>query len=152
MTSSEPLDPDLEARVRESFGRQGFLTALGAEMTVAETGRVVLELTPTSAHSQQNGFVHAGVLTTLADAACGYAAFSLMPPGSNVLSVEFKVNLLRPAVGERIIADARVIRAGRTVTVCSCDVYARDATATRQVALLTGTMIRVAEAQEQGNE
>jgi uncharacterized protein (TIGR00369 family) len=143
MSSPRPADADFEQRVRDSFARQQFLTLLGVELARVEPGRVVLELVPRAEHGQQHGYVHAGVLTTLADAACGYAAFTLMPAGSNVLSVEFKMNLLRPAVGDRIVADARVVRAGRSVTVCMADVLALAGGESRQVALLTGTMMRV---------
>ena len=103
-------------QVRDSLGRQSFLRLLGAEATVVEPGHVVLELPFRDDLCQQNGFLHAGVLTSVADSACGYAALTLMPAGSDVLSVEFKVNLLSPGRGERFRADARVVRSGRTLT------------------------------------
>jgi uncharacterized protein (TIGR00369 family) len=111
-------------QVRESLGRQSFLRLLGAEATVVEPGRVVLELPFREDLCQQNGFLHAGVLTSIADSACGYAALTLMPAGSDVLSVEFKVNLLAPGRGERFRADAHVVRSGRTLTVCQAQVLA----------------------------
>jgi uncharacterized protein (TIGR00369 family) len=146
MTSnpSDELDPDLEARVRESFASQAFMSTLGATLTSVEPGRVVIEILPVLSLTQQNGFLHAGVIASIADSACGYAAYTLMPEGSDVLSIEFKLNLLRPASGDRVIADARVVRAGRTVTVCQADVFAFTGGESRQVAMLTGTMMRVA--------
>ena len=111
-------------QVRESLGRQSFLRLLGAEAIVVEPGHVVLELPFRDDLCQQNGFLHAGVLTSIADSACGYAALTLMPAGSDVLSVEFKVNLLSPGRGERFRADARVVRSGRTLSVCQADVSA----------------------------
>jgi uncharacterized protein (TIGR00369 family) len=146
MTSnpSDELDPDLEARVRESFASQAFMSTLGATLTSVEPGRVVIEILPVLSLTQQNGFLHAGVIASIADSACGYAAYTLMPEGSDVLSIEFKLNLLRPASGDRVIANARVVRAGRTVTVCQADVFAFTGGESRQVAMLTGTMMRVA--------
>ena len=111
-------------QVRQSLGRQSFLRLLGADATVVEPGHVVLELPFRDDLCQQNGFLHAGVLTSVADSACGYAALTLMPAGSDVLSVEFKVNLLAPGRGERFRADARVVRSGRTMTVCQAEVLA----------------------------
>jgi uncharacterized protein (TIGR00369 family) len=128
--------------VRDSLGRQTFLRLLGAEATVVEPGRVVLELPFRADLCQQNGLVHAGVLTSVADSACGYAALTLMPAGSDVLSVEFKVNLLAPGRGDRFRADARVVRAGRTLTVCQAEVVASGGgSADVTVALMQATMI-----------
>lgn len=115
---TEPTD------VRASLHRQSFMTLLGAEAVTVEPGHVAIELPYRDDLCQQNGFLHAGVLTSIADSACGYAALTLMPPGSDVLSVEFKVNLLAPGRGERFRAEARVVRAGRTLTVCQADVVA----------------------------
>jgi uncharacterized protein (TIGR00369 family) len=136
-------DPEVENRVRESFGEQAFMRTLGARLTGIAPGRVTIELEPVTELSQQNGYAHAGVVTSIADSACGYAAFTLMPANSDVVSVEFKVNLLRPAVGELLLAEARVIRAGRSITVCSADVFTLTAGERRQVALMTGTMMRI---------
>jgi uncharacterized protein (TIGR00369 family) len=138
-----PMDPAVEARVRHSFTHQEFMSTLGATLTHVEPGRAVVEVVPERSLTQQNGFLHAGVLASMADSACGYAAYTLMPEGSDVLSIEFKLNLLRPASGDLVIADARVVRAGRTVTVCSADIFAVTGDESRQVAMLTGTMMRV---------
>jgi uncharacterized protein (TIGR00369 family) len=128
--------------VRDSLGRQSFLRLLGAEATVVEAGHVVLEMAFRDDLCQQNGFLHAGVLTSIADSACGYAALTLMPAGSDVLSVEFKVNLLAPGRGERFRADARVVRSGRTLTVCHADVHALTAEAPDvAVAVMQATMM-----------
>jgi uncharacterized protein (TIGR00369 family) len=128
--------------VRDSLARQGFLRLLGAEATVVEPGHVVIELPFREDLCQQNGFLHAGVLTSVADSACGYAALTLMPEGSDVLSVEFKVNLLAPGVGELFRADARVVRSGRTLSVCQAEVTAvRAGHDDRAVALMQATMI-----------
>jgi uncharacterized protein (TIGR00369 family) len=145
-TAPAPLDPAVVARVRESFAHQEFMSTLGATLTRVEPGRVAIEVVPVRALTQQNGFLHAGVVASIADSACGYAAYTLMPMGSDVLSIEFKVHLLRPATGDRVIADARVIRSGLTVSVCQADIFAITGDQSRQVALLTGTMMRIATA------
>ena len=133
---------DAEAAVRDSLGRQSFMRLLGAGATVVEPGHVVIEVPYREDLCQQNGFLHAGVLTSVADSACGYAALTLMPEGSDVLSAEFKVNLLAPGVGDLFRADARVVRAGRTLTVCQAEVVAvRDGRADVPVALMQATMI-----------
>ena len=129
-------------QVRDSLARQSFLQLLGAEATVVEPGHVVLELPFRDDLCQQNGFLHAGVLTSVADSACGYAALTLMPAGSDVLSVEFKVNLLAPGQGDRFRADAKVIRSGRTLTVCQAEVRAvTPGQPETVVALMQATMI-----------
>lgn len=133
---------DTEAAVRDSLGRQSFMRLLGAGATVVEPGHVVIEVPYREDLCQQNGLLHAGVLTSVADSACGYAALTLMPEGSDVLSVEFKVNLLAPGVGDLFRADARVVRAGRTLTVCQAEVVAvRDGRADVPVAVMQATMI-----------
>jgi uncharacterized protein (TIGR00369 family) len=133
---------DSEPTVRDSLGRQSFMRLLGARATVVEPGHVVIEVPYREDLCQQNGFLHAGVLTAVADSACGYAALSLMPAGSDVLSVEFKVNLLAPAVGDRFRAVGTVVRSGRTLTVCSGEVFAlAEGRPDKQVALMQATMI-----------
>ena len=128
--------------IRDSLGRQSFMQVLGAQPVEISPGRVVLELTFRDDLCQQNGFLHAGVITSIADSACGYAALTLMAPGSDVLSVEFKVNLLAPAVGESFRAVGSVVRSGRTLTVCSGEVLALTAgEPDKQVALMQATMI-----------
>jgi uncharacterized protein (TIGR00369 family) len=130
------------ADVRASLSRQSFMTLLGAQPVEISPGRVVLEMPNRSDLCQQNGFLHAGVITSIADSACGYAALTLMPPGSDVLSVEFKVNLLAPAVGDRFRAVGTVVRSGRTLTVCSGEVLSlAEGRPDKQVALMQATMI-----------
>jgi uncharacterized protein (TIGR00369 family) len=143
VTSHVPQDPEFEPRVRASFGRQRFMTTIGARLARVTAGEVDIELDVRDDLTQQHGFLHAGVLAAAADSACGYAAFSLMPPGAAVLSVEFKINLLAPAVGDRIVARGRVIRAGKTVTVCWGDVTAYGGDTERLVATMVGTMMTV---------
>ncbi|NOT33628.1 MAG: PaaI family thioesterase [Candidatus Eisenbacteria bacterium] len=117
-------DADFERRVRESFARQKVMTLFGAELTVVEPGRVTIELNYRDDLVQQHGYMHAGVLGTIADSAGGYAGYTLMPAGSSVLSTEYRVHLLAPGRGERFAATGRVIRAGRTLTVCELEVEA----------------------------
>jgi uncharacterized protein (TIGR00369 family) len=138
-----PQDPAYESRVRASFERQTFMATLGARLARVEPGEVDIELSPRADLVQQHGFLHAGVLASIADSACGYAALSLMPPGAAVLSIEFKVNLLAPGKGDRFIARGRVIRAGRNVTVTWGDVVAYEGENERVVATLVGTMMTV---------
>lgn len=122
----QPQDPDFEARVRQSFARQRFMTTLGARLARLEPGLCELELDYREELSQQHGYLHAGVSASIADSAGGYAAFSLMPAGSSVLSVEFKVNLLEPARGSRFVGRGRVLRAGKRLSVCAIEVDAWD--------------------------
>jgi uncharacterized protein (TIGR00369 family) len=134
---------EFAARVQASFDRQAFMKNVGARLVSIEQGHVVIEW-PFSSHlTQQHGFLHAGVVTAVADNACGYAALSMMPPGVAVLSVEFKVNLLRPAAGESFRAIGKVIRAGRTLTVCGAEVHARRAGKETTIAIMQGTMMAV---------
>ena len=120
----EPKDPDFESRVRENFAQQRVMSLIGAEMITVEPGIVEIGIRMRDDLTQQDGFMHAGIVTTVLDSACGYAAYTLMPASSSVLSVEFKVNLLSPATGERIIARAEVKRAGKLLTVCTADAIA----------------------------
>lgn len=131
---------DIETRVRESFARQRMMTTIGARVDVVRPGHVELSLAVRDDLTQQNGFLHAGALATLADSACGYAALTMMPAGSDVLSIEFKINMLAPAKGDSIIARATVLRAGRTVVVCRADVYAQQNGDDKLVAAMQGTM------------
>jgi len=114
-------NPDFDRVVRESFAKQEAMKTLGASLRRVEPGQVEIQLPYRDDLTQQHGFLHAGVVTAVLDSSCGYAAFSLMPPGTGVLSVEFKVNLLAPAKGEMLLARGRVVRAGRTITVCQAD-------------------------------
>ena len=137
-----PADDRFEERVRKSFRRQGLMTTLGAEIAAVRPGVCEIRLPFRDALSQQHGFFHAGATGAIADSAGGYAAYSLMGPGDAVLSVDYKLNLLAPARGEMLIARGRVLRPGRTLTVCRVDVYAvRDGTET-YVATMQQTCIR----------
>lgn len=138
-----PQDPDFEARVRHSFAQQAVMSTIGARLLRVAPGEVDVELPFRADLTQQNGFLHAGIVATILDSACGYAAFTLMPADAGVLSIEFKVNLLAPAQGERIVARARVVRAGRTISVCQADAFALRDREERHVATLTGTMMTV---------
>jgi uncharacterized protein (TIGR00369 family) len=139
----EPRDPDFESRVRASFARQRFMATLGASLERVAPGEVAIAFTHREALTQQHGFLHAGVMTSVADSACGYAALSLMEPGAGVLSVEFKVNMLAPAVGDRFVATGRVVRSGRTLTVCAGEVTAERDGETIAVLLMQATMMAV---------
>ena len=137
-------DPGFAARVRSSFEAQAYMRLIGARLERVEPGAVDIGLDFREDLTQQDGFLHAAVVAGIADSACGYAAYTLMPAGSRVLSVEFKTNLLRPAKGERFRAEGRVIRAGRTVSVVRADVLAfgESGEEGRIVATMLGTMIR----------
>ncbi|MFW6079671.1 MAG: PaaI family thioesterase [Gemmatimonadota bacterium] len=113
-----PRDPAYEARVRESFGRQAFMATIGAELVRVEPGLVEIAFGHRADLTQQHGYLHAGVVAAVADSASGYAALTLTAPEAEVLAVEFKVNLLRPAKVGRFLARGRVVRPGRTLTVC----------------------------------
>jgi uncharacterized protein (TIGR00369 family) len=134
---------EVEARIRSSFARQGLMHTLGATLESVAPGVVEISIRPHEAISQQHGFVHAAAVTAIADSAAGYAALTLMPSGTGVLSVEFKVNLLAPAVGDRIVARGRVVKAGKTLTVAQSDVVAESDGQERPIALLTATMMAV---------
>lgn len=128
MTDFKPADPGFETRTRASFGRQGIMSLLGARMTRVAPGEVAIELPFRADLSQQHGFFHAGVTSTIADSAGGYAGFTLFPADASVLTVEFKINLLAPARGDRLVAIGKVIKPGRTLTVCSLEVDVFDGT------------------------
>src|SRR5437588_2959813 len=136
--------PSWERDVVGSFGRQPIMKLIGARLSLVEPGVVEITLPYRTDLVQQNGYLHAGIVTTIADSACGYAAYTLMPAGSNVLSVEFKLNLLRPAQGETFVARAEVIKAGKTLTVVRADVFAMNESEERRLAAnMQGTMICV---------
>lgn len=138
----DALNPSFAQEVERSFARQAIMNLIGARLSLIEPGVIEITLPYRADLTQQHGFLHAGVVTTIADSACGYAAYSLMPAGSEVLSVEFKVNLLRPAQGESFIARAEVIKAGRTLTVVRADVFGIAGNGKRKlVATMQATMI-----------
>ncbi len=135
-----PHDPDFESRVRESFERQGAMKLIGATLEMVAPGEVEIYMPFREDLTQQHGFVHAGIITTIMDNACGFAAYSLMPADASVLSVEFKVNLLAPAKGEAFIARGEVIKPGKTITVCNGEVYAPGED-NKLIATMTATLI-----------
>ena len=118
-----PANPDFERRTRASFARQGAMGLIGAVLEKVEPGRVEISLAFRPDLSQQHGFFHAGIISTIADTAGGYAAFTLFAADSGVLTVEFKVNLIAAADGERAVAVGQVLRSGRTLTVCHIDAF-----------------------------
>jgi len=134
----------LHDRIAESFQRQQLLATLGARLARVAEGEVDIELPFTEAICQQHGFVHAGAIATIADSACGYACLTKMPEGSAVLSVEFKINLLAPAVGERFTARGRTVRVGRTIGVATAEVVAlAPGKPETVIAVMQATMMRV---------
>jgi uncharacterized protein (TIGR00369 family) len=137
----QPEIPPYESRVRASFAKQGLMTTLGATLVHVAPGHVEIALHPTPAISQQHGFVHAGAIGAIADSAAGYAALSLMPAGRGVLTAEFKINLLAPAIGDRIVARGKVVKAGRTLTLAQTEVFAESGGQEKLIALLTATMM-----------
>ncbi len=137
----EAQDPEYERRVRESLAKQSYMAKLGVTLARISPGEVHLALPVRDDLLQQHGNVHAGVLASAMDSAAGYAAFTLMPAGSGVVSVEFKVNLLEPARGERIEARARVVRSGRTLSSVAAEAWALTGSDERLVATLSGTML-----------
>lgn len=143
LDSFAPRDPNFEARVHASFTRQRLMEVLGARLEEIQPGEVRISLPFREDLTQQHGFLHAAVVTAIADSACGYAALTLMEPGVEVLSVEFKINLLAPAAGERFVATGRVLRPGRTLTVCSAEVRAdpKGDGIGKLIAVLQATMI-----------
>lgn len=134
---------DAASQIAESFERQTIMATLGASLVSVEPGKAVIALPYAKHICQQHGFLHAGVVTTIVDSACGYAAFSLMPANSAVLTVEFKVNLMSPAKGERFEAHGRVVKAGRTLTVTQGEVIAYEEGKATTVAIITATMMRL---------
>ena len=133
--------PDIdEGRIRESFGRQRHMATLGVTIAHIGPGEVHLAMPYDARFSQQNGFLHAGAIASVADSANGYAAYTLAPPDTDVLAVEFKINLLEPARATGFLARARVLRGGKTLSVCQADVVTADADA-RLVAVMTSTII-----------
>ena len=139
----EPRDTNFEARVRASFARQRVMETFGARLERVAPGEVEIGLDFSEGLTQQHGYLHAGVVAAVVDSACGYAALSLAPAGAEVLSIEFTLNLLSPAAGESFAARARVVRAGRNVTVCAGDLYALKGGREKVVATMLGTMMTV---------
>jgi uncharacterized protein (TIGR00369 family) len=139
----QPKDPNFADRVRASFARQRMMQTLGVEITQLAPGEIELAMPYGVAFTQQHGFIHAGVMATVLDSACGYAAYSLMPADAAVLTVEFKINLLAPAKGERFLFRAQVVKPGRTLTVSDGRAFAVDGGSEKLVATMNGTLMAV---------
>ena len=136
-----PRDPNFESRVRESFSRQTLMQTLGASITAIAPGEVEISMPMRDGMSQQNGFVHAGIITAIVDSACGYAALTLTPESREVLTIEYKVNFLSPAIGQRFVARGKVTRAGKTIAVCSGEVTAESGGEPKLIASMLTTMM-----------
>jgi uncharacterized protein (TIGR00369 family) len=143
MAGFAPKDPAYADRVRASFAKQAMMATIGASLTRVAPGEVDIDLAVSPVIYQQHGFVHAGAVATAADSAAGYAALSLMPAGAGVLTAEFKINLIAPAAGERLIACGRVVKAGRLLTVAQAEVHAIRNGERKRVALLIATVATV---------
>jgi uncharacterized protein (TIGR00369 family) len=141
MSEFKSPDPEFEARIRASFAQQRVMTLIGASLERVEPGIVEIALPFRSDLVQQDDFIHAGIVATIVDSACGYAAYTLAEAGTDVLSVEFKVHLLRPAVGERLLARGEVIKPGRTLSVVRGDAFAFRGAERKHVATMTNTII-----------
>ena len=137
-----PPDPDYEQKTRESFNRQAVMQTIGATLESIKPGGVTIELPFNAQYTQQNDFMHAGIISTVLDSACGYAAFTLMPAGADVLTVEFKVNLLRPAKGKFFTAKARVVKAGLSISVTEASLFSSDY-GEKEVATMSATMMAI---------
>ncbi|SHG87966.1 uncharacterized domain 1-containing protein [Cognatiyoonia sediminum] len=139
MPTHNPLNPNWAARCRESFDGQGVMGTFGVEVAELDAGRVVLEMPFRDDLTQQHGFLHAGIVTTVLDSACGYAAFTLMPETAEVLTVEFKSNFLRPAAGKTFRFVGEVLKPGKTLMVCEGKAYADD----KMISAMSATMMVV---------
>jgi uncharacterized protein (TIGR00369 family) len=137
----ESIDKNFAERIKLSFAEQSVMNLIGAELIKVSAGEIDIKLPFRRDLTQQDGFLHAGIVTAIVDSACGYAAYSLMPAETKVLSVEFKVNLLSPAVGDYFVAEGRVIKAGKTLTVARGDVFAFRAESKKLIATMLATMI-----------
>ena len=135
-----PLDPDFARRCRDSFGRQKAMALIGAQLTNVEPGQCEITLPFRDDLTQQKGFVHGGILGMIADTACGYAAFSLMPTGCSLVTVEYKINILAPGRGA-MVARGQVVKAGKTLTIARAEVHAEDG---RHVASMQQTLMMLA--------
>ena len=138
-----PKDPNFETKVRSSFDRQQVMKTLGVKITKLTAGQIELEMPHKAEYTQQHGFIHAGIIATALDSACGYAAFSLMAEDAAVLTVEFKTNLMSPAAGERFVFKAEVVKPGRTLTFCEGKAYAITGTNQKLIASMQGTLMAV---------
>ena len=143
--SIQPNDPDFESRVRASFAAQGAIRTLGVEIVRVAPGEVELSMPYSENFTQQHGYIHAGMIATALDSACGYAAFSLMAPEAAVLTVEFKITLIAPAKGDRFLLRASVVKAGPTLTFCEGRAFGVANGEERLIATMSGTLFAVVE-------
>ncbi len=143
MSDFKPKDPNFKSRVADSFHRQAVMRTIGAELTAVTPGRVAIGMSHAAELTQQHGFLHAGIVATALDSACGYAAFSLMPADAAVLTIEFKVNLLAPAEGKGFSFEAEVVKPGRTIMVSEGRAYCVDGGARKLLATMTATIMVV---------
>ncbi|MGA2695143.1 MAG: PaaI family thioesterase [Terriglobales bacterium] len=141
----------VEEKIRSNFGSQMFMTTIAAALSSVGRGSVEIRFPFSQKLTQQNGYVHAGVITSIMDSACGYAALSLAPEDADVLSVEFKVNLLSPAIGDSFLTRAHVKRSGKTLAVCSADAFAIQRGNEKLIATMLATMIHVVPGQSAGS-
>jgi uncharacterized protein (TIGR00369 family) len=144
MTSQfEPRDPDFKTRVKQSFSEQNVMKTINASLAAVEAGRVEIEIPYQLELTQQDGFIHAGISSTIMDSACGYAAFTLMSAEARVLTIEFKINLLAPAAGDHFRAIGQVRKPGRSVFVAEAELFARSEATDKLIATMTGTLMAV---------
>ena len=141
--SLAPRNADWERTTRESFAKQGAMRSIGAEIAALAPGECTIVLPFREELSQQHGYFHAGMTSTIADSAGGYAGHTLMPAQSEVLTVEFKMNLVAPAGGSKLFAQAKVVRSGRTLTICTADVFVERDGARHLCAIMQQTLMRV---------
>lgn len=139
----QPKDPNYEQRVRASFERQAAMRTIGAFLTVIEPGEVALEMPFSAALTQQHGFLHAGMVATALDSACGYAAFTLMPHDAGILTIEYKINLLAPGRGQLFRMEAKVVKPGRTITLVEGRAFAIDEGKDKLIATMTATEMAI---------
>lgn len=130
-------------QIAASFAAQGLMRTLGAELVHVASGEVHIALYPRDELSQQHGYMHAGAITSVVDSACGYAGLTCAPPGHEVLTVEFKVNFMRPALADRFLAIGRVIKAGKALTVCQGEVFAEHDAQRNSIAVMQATMMNI---------
>ena len=152
MARFEPKNPDYRAIATGTFERQQAMRTLGISIARLEPGEVELAMAYSADLTQQNGFVHAGIITAGLDSACGIAAFTLMPDGSDILTVEFKTNLLAPARGQRFAFRATVVKPGRTLTVCEARAYATHDGVESLIATMSGTLMALAAREDTGKD
>ena len=143
MSTFEPANPQFVADVRDSFSRQGIMGLIGAQLGRIEPGLVEIALPFRPDLTQQHGFFHAGVTSTIADSAGGYAAYTLFPADTTGLTVEYKINLMAPADGDRLLATGKVVKPGRTLTICSLEVMVEKNGVSKLCALGQQTMMRL---------